>query len=189
MDASISVHLADHSDISQITGIVNHYIHSSVATFRTETLPESAILENYVSLRGQGLPYIVAVASDSPAIIGYAYASGYRMPSHKAYCHTVEITVFVHPEHLTRGVGSSLMNDLLSKLRNPASLHGWAVSEAPPISEVLCIMALDVAGREGGYGLRDWYIRWGFEEVGRLKRVGFKFGIWIDTLILQLSLA
>ncbi|KAJ6585561.1 hypothetical protein B0H19DRAFT_424457 [Mycena capillaripes] len=188
MDA-ISVRLADNSDIPQITNIINHYIHSSVATFRTEMLSDSSILETYLSIRGQGLPYLVAFAADSPTILGYAYTSGYRMPSHKAYCHTVEITVFVHPEHLTRGIGSAMMNDLLFKLKNPDSLDDWALSKAPTISEVLCVMALDVDGKDAGFGLRDWYIRWGFEEIGRLKRVGFKFGMWIDTLILQLSLA
>ncbi|KAJ6485256.1 hypothetical protein DFH09DRAFT_1054463 [Mycena vulgaris] len=190
MDAPISVRLADHSDNPQIASIVNHYIHSSVATFRTETLPESAILETYLSIRAQGLPYLVAVAADTQSILGYAYASGYRMPSHKAYCHTVELTVFVHPDHISRRVGSFLMNDLMFKLKNPVTLPAsGSSSEVPGISEVLCIMAVDPAGRGGGYGLRDWYMRWGFEEVGRLKRVGFKFGTWLDTLILQLSLA
>ncbi|KAJ7506779.1 hypothetical protein B0H11DRAFT_2185995 [Mycena galericulata] len=178
MDDLFSVRLADHADIAQITDIVNHYIQSSVATFRTDTLAEAAILETYLSIRGQGHPYIVAVASDSQTILGYAYASGYRMPSHKAYSHT----------HLTRGVGSALMSDLLLKLKDPVSLRGWALSNAPEVTEVLCIMAVDVSARDHGYGLRDWYTRWGFEEVGHLKRVGFKFGIWIDTLILQLSL-
>ncbi|KAF8215181.1 hypothetical protein K438DRAFT_1800837 [Mycena galopus ATCC 62051] len=110
------------------------------------------------------------------------------MPSHKAYCHTVEITVFVHPEHLTQGIGSAMMNDLLFKLKNPDSLEGWTLSKAPVIAEVLCIMALDATAKDSGYSLRDWYIRFGFREVGRLERVGFKFGVWIDTLILQLSL-
>ncbi|KAJ7878846.1 hypothetical protein B0H14DRAFT_2711082 [Mycena olivaceomarginata] len=174
MNAAISVRPADNSDVPQITSIVNHYIHSSVATFRTDQLSESAILESYLSIRGQGLPYIVAVAAESSTVLGYAYA----MPSHKAYCHTVEITVFVHPEHFSGG----------DRLKNPDSLEGWASTKAHAISEVLCIMALDVTKKDSGHGLRDWYIRWGFQEVGRPKRVGFKFGIWIDTLILQLSL-
>ncbi|KAJ7028440.1 acyl-CoA N-acyltransferase [Mycena alexandri] len=180
--------LADDSDIPQITNIANHYIQSSVTTFRTEVLPESDILENYMFLRGQGLPYLVAVRQNSPVVLGYAYASGYRMPSHQAYCHTVEITVYVHPERQTIGVGTMLMRKLLYMLKNLGSLQDWAMSSAPVVSEVLCIMALDPDGREAGYGLRDWYIGLGFEEVGRLKRVGFKFGKWIDTLILQMSL-
>jgi L-amino acid N-acyltransferase YncA len=109
------------------------------------------------------------------------------MPSHQAYCHTTEITVFVHPDNLTRGVGSSLMDALMSKLNDTSASPQLSTAPAS-ISEVLCIMALDANGRDGGYGLRDWYMRWGFEEVGRLRRVGFKFGIWVDTLILQLSL-
>ncbi|KAJ7738365.1 acyl-CoA N-acyltransferase [Mycena metata] len=180
--------LAKESDILQITDIMNHYIQSSVATFRTEVLPASAIVENYLALRDQGFPYLVAVRENSSFVLGYAYASGYRMPSHKAYCHTVEITVFVHPEHQTIGVGTMLLRKLLYMLKNPDSLQDWALSSAPVVSEVLCIMALDPDGREAGYGLRDWYINFGFEEVGRLKRVGFKFGKWIDTLILQMSL-
>ncbi|KAJ7133484.1 hypothetical protein C8R44DRAFT_772530 [Mycena epipterygia] len=155
MDAPLfSVRLADNSDIQQITRIVNHYILSSVATFRIDALSESAILETYLPIVVKD--YIVAVAADPHIILGYAYASGYRMPTHKAYCHTAEITVFVHPEHRTRGVGSAMLNDLLFKLKNPGSLRaGWALTEAAEISEVLSIMALDPAGKDGGCGLRD----------------------------------
>ncbi|KAJ7705027.1 hypothetical protein B0H17DRAFT_1039115 [Mycena rosella] len=67
------------------------------------------------------------------------------------------------------------MNELMFKLKNSASLQGSWVPEAPAISEVSCIMPLDPDGRGSGYRLRDWYNCWGFEEVERSKRVGFKF--------------
>ncbi|KAJ7131771.1 hypothetical protein C8R43DRAFT_1089886 [Mycena crocata] len=164
MNSSVSVRLVDAVDIPQITSILNHYIQSSVTTFRTDALSQAAVMENYISIRDQGLPYIVAVAGNLPASQGY--------------CHTVEITIFVHPEHHARGIGSALMNEFLSRLKNPASLPtDWSL-DSVTVSGVLCVMALGPSRRNNGYGLRDWYIRWGFEEVGTpWKRVGFKFGI------------
>ncbi|KAJ6487259.1 hypothetical protein C8R47DRAFT_1216450 [Mycena vitilis] len=106
-----------------------------MATFRAEPLSESAILETYRAVRSQGPPYIVAFAADSPGIIGYDYASGYRT-TRKAYC-------------------SALMDGLLFRLKNLLSLQGSASSKAPAVSEVLCVMALDTAGKSGGFGLRD----------------------------------
>ena len=48
-------------------------------------------------------------------------------------------------------------------------------------------MAVDDESPGGGYELRDWYDRWGFVQVGHMKNVGFKFGRWLDVLILQAS--
>jgi L-amino acid N-acyltransferase YncA len=39
-------------------------------------------------------------------------------------------------------------------------------------------MAVDGQGRNDGLELRDYYVRWGFREVGRMERVGFKFERW-----------
>jgi phosphinothricin acetyltransferase len=46
------------------------------------------------------------------------------------------------------------------------------------IRELLAVMAVDDKGRDAGLGLRDYYVQWGFREVGRMERVGFKFERW-----------
>jgi hypothetical protein len=47
---------------------------------------------------------------------------------------------------------------------------------------------VDEEGWKGGLGLRDWYVNWGFTEVGRMKGVGWKLGRWVDVVMLQLEL-
>nr|GAT43550.1 predicted protein [Mycena chlorophos] len=180
--SSLSIRPASPADIPRITSILNHYISSSVTTFRLDPVAEATVLDTHHAISAQGLPYLVAYDHTSDnTILGYTYAAGYRMPSHAGYQHTVEISVFkfVAPDSRTRGVGTALMDALIPALRTTTN---------PKVHQVLAVMAVDPDGQDAGLGLRDWYGRWGFKEVGRLKRVGYKFGKWLDTMFLQLSL-
>ncbi len=56
-----------------------------------------------------------------------------------------------------------------------------ALLEATPrtrVRELLAVMAVDDNGRDAGLALRDYYVQWGFREVGRMEQIGFKFGRW-----------
>jgi len=76
------------------------------------------------------------------------------------------MTLFVHHEHRGKGIGTQLMSVLLKAIPRTR------------IRELLAVMAVDDEGRDAGLGLRDYYVRWGFREVGRMERVGFKFERW-----------
>jgi len=182
-------------DFPQITAIANHYISHSVCTFRLDLVTQSTLFETYESVRAQSMPYIVVVDGcnqESDTVLGYAYATGYKIPSHQGYCHTVEISAFAHPDARGKGVGSLLMDTLMGALKSPEDWPEYMAPiqdkpAAPIITEVLSVMAVDPTGVNEGYGLRDWYARWGFVEVGKLKNVGHKFGMWLDVLFLQAS--
>ncbi|KAJ7596813.1 acyl-CoA N-acyltransferase [Mycena floridula] len=170
----MEVRSAKVSDLPEITSIFNHYIQTSVSTFRLTAVDLTTIEDTYRSILAQNLPYLVVKEPSSSQVLGYAYATGYRMPSHAGYAHTAEISIFVHPSSRTSGVGKLLMDRLISDLGDTNV----------PITEVLAIMAVD----PDRLGLEEWYGRWGFVQVGRLRNVGRKFGKWLDTLFLQLSL-
>lgn len=95
-----------------------------------------------------------------------------------------------------RGVGSALIGGILRELTEINLKLGVGVGGgrgvgAPVEGEsrnVLAIMSVDEEGWKGGLGLRDWYVNWGFEEVGRMKGVGWKLGRWVDVVTLQLEL-
>ncbi|KAJ3562502.1 hypothetical protein NP233_g9532 [Leucocoprinus birnbaumii] len=164
------------------------------------------------------LPFLVATTLAPPAssdsevegvaavekVIGYAYAFPWRA-SYRAYRHTVEISIYVDPAYQSVGAGSALMDALIAALRatrvrdptNPNASTGDEGETEDPLElpdgtgrvrEVLSIMSLDTEGRDGGYGLANFYSKWGFEQIGHMKRVGYKFGRWIDVLMLQVSL-
>ncbi|TRM60599.1 acyl-CoA N-acyltransferase [Schizophyllum amplum] len=191
--SSFAVRPARPEDFTQIAIIANYYIENSLATFRTERVDRAALLDTFYSVVEQRLPYIVSVAfddPDEPFVLGYAYASRYR-PERDAYRHTAELSIYVHPDHLSAGIGSLMLDNLLGLLRQsstPSLLLGPVAEESTPIRQVLAVMALDTEGYKGGYGQRDWYVKRGFVQVGQLREVGHKFGRWIDTIILQLSL-
>ncbi|KAL2848249.1 hypothetical protein BJX68DRAFT_103231 [Aspergillus pseudodeflectus] len=53
------------------------------------------------------------------------------------------------------------------------------------IRSIIAIMAIDPEGPDHGDALRRWYVSRGFVERGRMKKVGFKRGFWVDTVYLQ----
>ena len=66
-------------------------------------------------------------------------------------------------------------------------LEGRELCGNPP-KQLLAIMSVDTDGPGQGWGLRDWYVNFGFVQVGQLKDVGWKKGRWIDTVYLQRTL-
>lgn len=112
-------------------------------------------------------------------VVGYAYAGQYRAPV-GGYSHTAELSIFVAPACIGWGIGSLMIDKLLCVLREPGINREYTHEDdlQPVVTEVMCCMAVDVEGREGGMGLRDWYLRWGFREVGRFEKVGYKLGRW-----------
>ena len=153
---------------------------TAVAVYGTVSSP--TYLATWNNVKSQHLPFFVAVKDqDENYVLGFSYASGFRMPAFQAYHHTAEISVYVDQNARTRGVGTKLMHNLMDALKNPNK----AVS--PNTKQILGIMSVDVEGPGNGSGLRDWYGRWGFCQVGEMKKVGDKFGRIIDVLILQAS--
>lgn len=184
--------------MAQIRAINTHYILNTSLTF-VRTPPS---LESYITklndLASRGLPYIVAVdetkrADDGqPFILGYASLSPFRPQI--SYAPTVELTLFIHPERQSRAIGSTLLANLLERVQNRQVWHHCEESgigsettdsghEAVPagptqVRNVIAVMAVDPEGKEQGEALRKWYLKRGFEECGRMKKVGFKRGHW-----------
>jgi phosphinothricin acetyltransferase len=86
----------------------------------------------------------------------------------QAYDWTVENTIYLSPEHTGKGYGKALLTALLDAV---------AQSSARRVIAVIAAVA-----NTGSVAL---HARAGFTEVGRLKRVGFKHGIWVDCVLMQ----
>ena len=111
-------------------------------------------------------PYLVA--EEDGEVAGYAYATQIRPRA--AYRFTAEDSIYVHPDHLRRGVGRALLEALMQRsaecgFRTMIAVVGGAEPASVALHEAL-----------------------GFREVGRLKGVGFKFGRWLDSVYLQRDL-
>ena len=110
----------------------------------------------------------VLVAEADGLVAGFAYLSYYRRQS--GYRFTRENTVYVDPPHHRRGIGRRLLAALIAEARR-AGMHA--------------IIAMIEAENEASIALHR---ELGFEAIGRLREVGFKFGRWLDDVEMLLLL-
>lgn len=186
---------AAEADMVPIAKFHAWYVENTVITFRTTTVDPSELLEGYQKIMEQQLPYIVAVPAQETngqrEVLGFCYASGFR--SVKAgYFHTAELSLFCHPEHRGKGIGTILLKHLLAILKEPEKFPEYAGPKGPRTKEervrqVIACMSLDVEGRKNGVATKEYYESFGFEQSGHLREVGHKFGRWYSTHLAAVS--
>lgn len=160
------VRFAESSDAASIAGIVNHYIATSTANFRTE--PQApAEWERELAEYGRRYPWIVAEYEG--AVVGLAYAKPWN--ARQAYDWTAEATVYVAEGQRGRQVGSTLYGELLKRLESQGFRSVMALVTSPnPGSEAL-------------------HAAFGFKPVGTIEAAGYKFDGWHDVGVWQKTLA
>ncbi len=161
----ITIRHANAADLPFIAGVMNHYIATSTCTFHLA--PRTP--EEYGGwFRDRTDAHPVTVAELDADTAGFAYLSPWR--PREAYRRSVEGSVYVHPGRHRRGVGRALLTDLIARARalGHRTLIGGTCTEAE------ASLALQRA--------------LGFRTVGVLKKVGYKFGRWLDVEHTQLML-
>lgn len=163
----MTVRPATPADAPAIAAIYAHYVATSAATF-DEAAPGPDVLAGKIAGAGAaGLPFLVSERDGR--VDGYAYLSPYHARS--AYRFTVECSVYVAAEARGGGIGRTLLEHLLAE------------GERVGLREVVAIIA--VTDDPASIALHR---ACGFRDAGRLERVGFKHGRWLDVLFLQRSL-
>jgi L-amino acid N-acyltransferase YncA len=164
---AVSIHPCIEGDIEAIQAIYAHYVATNLATFELEPPTARQMLERRAGILGGGYPYLVARMSGQ--VVGYAYASAYR--SRPAYRHTVEDSIYVAPGHRQAGIGSALLRALIEQC------------EALGFRQMV-----GVVGNSANTGSLRVHEALGFTRVGTLASVGYKFGQWVDTVLMQRAL-
>lgn len=101
-------------DASSISTIYNYYIENTVITFEEEVIAASEILKRITKITDDDLPWFVA-EDESGNILGYAYAAKWR--DRFSYRFSVEVTVYLSPEHVSKGLGTKLYQVLFDELK------------------------------------------------------------------------
>ena len=148
--------------------IYAHYVTTSVATFEVDPPDAEEWHRRFTAVDAAGLPFLVAERDG--AVAGYAYCAPWK--TRPAYRATVEDSVYVAAWAVGRGCGAELLEALLEGCRTAG------------IREVIAVVA--DSGNPASLALHR---RFGFAEAGRLARVGFKHDRFVDTVLLQRSLA
>ena len=154
-------------DLAAIERIYAHYVLHGTATFEEVPPGSDYWRERLDEITGLGLPFLVGEFRGE--VLGYAYCTRWR--PRPGYRYTAEDSVYVAHEAVGRGIGSLLL---------PALLAGC---EAAGIRQVIAV----IASGDDAASLA-LHRRFGFEQVGRLTAVGFKFGRWLDTTLMQRQL-
>lgn len=167
------------ADIASIYHIAAWYVQNTVLSFRYDPTTGKELREGYHDIVQERLPYLVATDKASGTVLGYCYAATFR-PGKLSYKPTVELSLYCHPEHKSKGIGSLLLEEVLQALRNWRAHHSSISSDLDKvgIKSVLAIMAVDETGPDDRLALKRFYERAGFEQSGRLRHVGYKFGRW-----------
>ncbi len=162
--ARLVVRDAASEDMAAIAAIYAHHVRHGRASFEEEPPSVAEITDRWRGVCARDLPYLVAMLGDRVA--GYAYATVYRPRS--AYRFTVEDSVYVAPDLGGRGIGTALLAALIGRC------------EAGPWRQMLAVI-----GDSANAGSIALHRRMGFRLVGTFESVGFKFGGWLNSVLMQ----
>ena len=155
------------SDIEAVTAIYRSAVLTGRATFEIEPPDEAEMARRRDVLLAGGHPYLVAEIEGR--IAGYAYAGPYR--ARPAYGNTVENSIYVAEAFQKRGVGAALLTGLLEVATEAGFRQMVAV--IGDSANVASIRLHEAAG---------------FRHVGVLRDVGWKHGVWLDSVLMQRDL-
>lgn len=155
-------------DMDAVQGIYAHYVLHGVASFEEEPPPLAEMMRRRAGVLACGLPYLVAELDGR--IAGFSYAAPYRDRS--AYRFTIENSVYIDHHLVRAGIGRALLSELIDR----CAADQWR-------------QMIAVIGDSGNVASIALHASLGFRHVGTLRGVGFKFGRWIDSVLMQFELA
>jgi L-amino acid N-acyltransferase YncA len=162
----ITVRSSTEDDVPAMLAIYAHHIQRGLGEFDVEPLHADDIKRRRKNMLKRRLPHLVA--EHSGAVIGYAYAVPFR--KRPAYRYAVKHSIYVHADHLHSGVGRRLL---------PALIDACAAAGYRQM-----VAYIDVANTPS----QHLHEAFGFERAGVLRGVGFKYGRWTDSILMQRAL-
>jgi phosphinothricin acetyltransferase len=161
------VRAATAADVAAITAIYRPAVLAGTASFELDPPDEAEMLRRFEAVTDAGYPYFVATLDGRVA--GYAYANAYR--TRPAYRFTVEDSVYIAPEAQGKGVGTLLLKALV----DASTAKGYRLMVA-------------VIGDSRNQASITLHRNAGFTFCGTIHSVGYKFGRWLDSVIMELPL-
>jgi len=151
------------ADLQQITGIYNEVLSTSTAIFNDRPATVEERIDWWKGRVKQGYP--VVVACEGAQVLGFATFGEFR--SWPGYRFTVEGTIHIDSAARRQGVGAALLEVLLQRSRD-AGKH-------------VMVAGVDATNEASLRFLEGA----GFERVGHLREVGYKFDRFLDLVFLQ----
>ena len=155
----MKIRKAEYGDLQNLLDIYNYEVEYGVATLDLNLKQMDEWEQWFYSHNVENHPLIIAELDGEAA--GYASLSSYR--EKEAYRSTVELSVYVSPDHRRKGVATALMQEILDMARADETIH--------------LVVSVITAGNEASIKLHGKY---GFTYCGTIHEVGTKFGRLLD---------
>jgi L-amino acid N-acyltransferase YncA len=164
---AVAIRVSRDEDVPRIHEIYSYHVLHGLASFEEVAPTVEDMAARRRDIIARGLPHLVAEADG--LILGYAYAGPYRTRS--AYRFTLENSVYIAQDAIGRGIGRRLLDAVIERCTELGYRQMIAV--------------IGDSQHQASIGLHE---RAGFRRIGTLPSVGFKFGRWVDSVLMQRSL-
>lgn len=162
-NTNITLRAATIADIPRIQEIYAYHVLHGTATFEEEVPSLEEMEQRFTHTTAKGFPYIVAEIAGK--VCAYAYVSSYR--PRRAYRFSVEDSIYIDKDYLGKGIGSLLLQELIDR------------TEQGPWHLIVAVI-----GDSENHASIKLHQKLGFTMVGIEQGTGFKFGRWLDTVIM-----
>ena len=155
------------ADVARCAEIYAHHVLYGTASFEVDPPDHTEMKRRRAAVLDIGLPHLVAEREGR--VLGYAYAGSWR--PRPAYQFSVEDSIYIDKDAVGQGVGKALLPALIDRCtalgrRQMVAVIGDSAQTASIRLHASC----------------------GFGMVGTLKNIGFKFGRWLDSVLMQREL-
>jgi len=152
------------ADVPALAAIYGWNVEHGTGTFEMEPPDDAEMARRRAGVLAQGLPWLVAERDGR--VLGYAYASQFRPRPAYRYC--LEDSVYLAAEAVGQGLGRVLLAELLARCEEAGARQMLAViGDSANAASIGVHRAL------------------GFERAGVLRAAGWKFGRWLDVVLMQ----
>jgi phosphinothricin acetyltransferase len=154
-------------DLAECQAIYAHHVLVGTGSFE-ETPPTLAqMTERFEKVSAAGWSWLVA--RDGSELVGFGYFQQFHQRS--AYRFTAEDSVYVRDNVRGQGVGKAIVAQLLID------------AQAAGFRQMIAVI-----GDSENIGSVGVHASLGFQKVGQLRKVGYKFERWLDVVYMQRAL-
>lgn len=154
-------------DVAAITTIYAHHVRHGTGTFEIDPPTEADMAGRRADVLSRQLPFLVL--EDGGAVTGFAYCNWFKPRPAYRYC--AEDSIYLAPEASGRGMGRALLAELSAQ------------AERARVCKLVAVI-----GDSGNAGSIGVHRSLGFTPVGVLKSAGWKFGRWLDVVLMEKTL-
>ncbi|WP_376775956.1 GNAT family N-acetyltransferase [Rhizobium populisoli] len=168
MQQEVVIRPSRDADVEAMLAIYRRHIRRGIeeGVDDSDTPEPDDLRDRRKNLKSKRLPHIVATVDGK--VVGYAYVVLFR--KRPAYRYTVKHSIYVHHDHIGKGIGSRLLRGLID------------ACAAAGFRQIIGYIDADNAA---SLALHE---RFNFVRVGLLPAVAYRYGRWADSVMVQRSL-